>query len=63
MSRISCCKNCDERYPACHDSCPKYQTEKKADLDARKRYKEKNFGNIQMHQIASDRLTKRLKKK
>ena len=22
----TCCRDCDERYPACHDSCEKYQT-------------------------------------
>lgn len=63
MPKINCCKDCEERYPACHDTCQRYQAEKKADLDARMRYKEKNLGNTQLHQIASDRFAKRLKKK
>ena len=63
MSRISSCRYCESRYEACHDSCPKYLAEKKADLEAKKRYKEKNLGNLQLHQIASERKAKKIRKK
>lgn len=32
----STCKNCEERYPACHDSCPKY-LQFKSELEAEKK--------------------------
>lgn len=28
-STIGTCRDCEERYPACHDYCEKYQTAKK----------------------------------
>lgn len=36
---ITCCKNCDERYPACHDSCQRYIKEKTENLEARLKQK------------------------
>lgn len=28
LTRIICCKNCTDRYPACHDKCETYLYEK-----------------------------------
>ena len=28
VASIKCCYECKERYPACHDNCEAYQTEK-----------------------------------
>ncbi len=28
LTRITCCKNCTNRYPACHDKCETYLHEK-----------------------------------
>ena len=63
MSRISSCKGCEERYEACHDSCPKYLAEKKADLEARQRYKQEHYGDIILHQHYSERAVKNMRKK
>ena len=30
MNYIRCCKDCKERYPACHDKCERYIKEKEA---------------------------------
>lgn len=35
MSLIKCCKDCSERYPACHDSCKRYIKEKTEALEAK----------------------------
>lgn len=32
---ITCCRNCDKRYPGCHSQCPEY-IEEKANYDAKK---------------------------
>ena len=28
MAFITCCKDCKDRHPACHDSCERYKNEK-----------------------------------
>ena len=63
MSRISSCRYCEERYEACHDTCPKYLAEKKADLEARQRYKEKHQGELLLHQYCSEKAVKSMRKK
>lgn len=35
MSLIKCCKDCTERYHACHDTCPRYMAEKTESNKAR----------------------------
>ena len=32
-TKITCCKDCQDRYPCCHGSCEKYITQR-AELDA-----------------------------
>lgn len=32
-TRIDCCRDCPDRYSACHDRCEKYKTQR-AELDA-----------------------------
>lgn len=34
---IKCCKDCKERYLACHDSCVIYQNEKAKDEEIKKK--------------------------
>lgn len=41
MSKVSPCKGCLERYPACHDQCDKYKTWK-SDLISEKIEKSKS---------------------
>ena len=31
--KITCCHECTERYPACHDSCPKYLEQKQQRME------------------------------
>lgn len=33
MTQYSCCKDCQERYPACHDYCERYQSIKRKNLE------------------------------
>ena len=28
MGKINCCRDCPNRYPACHDTCETYQEQK-----------------------------------
>ena len=28
VGKITCCRECNERYPGCHDKCPKYLAQK-----------------------------------
>lgn len=35
MSVIKCCRDCDQRYHACHDVCQEYIKEKTESLEAR----------------------------
>lgn len=32
------CKDCQERYPACHDKCEKYQAERAENLQEKEKY-------------------------
>ncbi len=34
---ITCCKDCSERHPGCHDKCERY-IKQKADLQERKKW-------------------------
>lgn len=41
-ARITCCKDCQERHPGCHDKCQAYQKERlKNELRKRKILEEK----------------------
>lgn len=33
---IKCCKNCEKRFTACHDSCKQYKEEKEEDYKRKK---------------------------
>lgn len=35
--KITCCKDCTERFPACHDTCERYQAEKEKAREAREK--------------------------
>lgn len=35
MALIKCCKGCEDRRPACHDTCERYIKEKTESLEAR----------------------------
>lgn len=37
MGKINCCRDCPNRYPACHDTCETYQ-EQKAEYLENKRF-------------------------
>lgn len=54
---IKCCKNCDQRYTACHDTCDKYQKEKTENNKARDK-------RLQLYQTEHDiaQLKKRKKR-
>jgi hypothetical protein len=40
--RITCCKDCPDRYPCCHGKCEKY-IQQKAEYDAQKAESMKKF--------------------
>ncbi len=42
IDKITCCKDCANRHPACHGSCEKY-IQQKAELDARKAEARKQY--------------------
>lgn len=55
------CKNCTERYPACHDTCPKYfaatmENEKEREFIKREKHK---FTDLNSHVIESKQKCKR----
>ena len=56
------CKDCPDRYTACHDHCAKYK-EWKADLiEAKKRNQEQRYILYSPETIARNRTTKRFLK-
>ena len=60
--RISCCKDCKERYPACHDHCLKYQSEVASEKASIEKYRKDNVGNNQLKQMYSLKKEKRMRK-
>lgn len=62
MPRITVCKDCTDRYPACHDHCERYRTEKATEQQAIDNYKSKNSGSYQLKQIYSDRKVKKMRR-
>lgn len=41
--RIKSCIDCEERYPGCHDHCERYQQEKAAVNDEKKRMRKEEL--------------------
>lgn len=59
--KIASCKDCTERYPACHDTCPKYFAAR-MELDNEKEHikREKHkFTDINSHFIEGKQKAKR----
>ena len=59
--KITTCKDCTERHPACHDTCPKYLAatlEIESQRDAIRREKHK-FTDLNSHEIESKQKYKR----
>ena len=61
--RITVCRDCKERYPACHDYCEKYKEQKQSELDALKSDRKQRTGDYILHQMYSERMVKRNKRK
>lgn len=51
MSVIKCCLGCEERRPACHDTCQKYNAEKTESLKAREKRMKFNKTEYDIHSI------------
>lgn len=54
--KVTCCYECQNRYPACHDSCEKYQTERaeyleKKDAINKERLKQKGFDTWKIQMV------------
>lgn len=62
MTRITVYRNCHDRYPACHDHCERYLTEKATEQQALDNYRDKNRGNSQLKQIYSERKVKKMRR-
>lgn len=56
------CKDCAERYPACHDHCERYQNERKKRAEQIAKYKQMHDGEQQLKEMFSRKYTKKLKK-
>lgn len=56
MSLIKCCKGCEDRRPACHDTCERYIKEKTVSLEARTK-------RLQYHQTEHDLHSMKKRKK
>ena len=51
--KITCCNNCTDRYPGCHDVCKKYQNQKAARNEEGRKIWEAKLSDIMldsMHQ-------------
>ncbi len=60
--RITVCRDCTERYHACHDTCEKYQGQLKEEKEAYAKYKKEHAGDRQLKVMSVDKKTKRLKR-
>ena len=59
---IGTCKDCPDRYPACHDTCPKYQESLKEHLEIRTRRRKENMGNAELTRMYAEKKAKRMRR-
>ena len=60
---IKCCKDCTERYPACHDHCQQYRAEKKKNDDIVDKYRKQMSGQRQLDVMGVEKRIKNYKRK
>lgn len=60
---IKCCKDCKDRYTACHDSCEAYKQQKAKDEEANKKRLLDNEYSVCAKQLSIERKKKWQKRK
>lgn len=62
LNTIGTCKDCKERYPACHDHCERYLTAKKEIIERKMAYRKAVDGEYQLMQMRDKKKIKKMKK-
>lgn len=57
--RVTCCRYCEERYPACHDTCEKYLKERAENLVIHDKMMKDHMLNNQFTKMAVQRKERR----
>lgn len=60
---IKCCKDCKQRYRACHDTCPEYLAEKHKNDEIVANYRKQTNGGRQLDAMGVQRRIKQYKRK
>lgn len=60
--KVTVCKGCADRHPACHDHCLKYIDEKQKNEAHKQAVEDKRRGDLEVMRFYKDRRNKRQKK-